>query len=148
MVVVYVWPGILNGNVGHTAMKVDGGFPPGEIYISWWPEGTGGIIPFLLDQNIPARLGTFQSDDEAEGFSNFHAIEIHGLDEDAIKAWWAQWLLDMSYRLFHKSCATTVAKALAVGHHDPFTANADDIWTPFGVYMYAQQIRLVKRVFG
>jgi hypothetical protein len=148
MVTVFVWPGLLHANVGHAAMKVDAGSPPGEIYISWWPAGSGGIIPFLLDVDIPAMLGTFESDDQAEGGVNFHAIQIFGLDEDAIKAWWAGWLLDLNFRLFHHNCAVTVAKALAVGNNDPFIASQNDIWTPFGVYMYARQIQIVKQIFG
>ena len=35
MITVFVWPRLLHANVGHASMKVDGGNPPGEIYISW-----------------------------------------------------------------------------------------------------------------
>lgn len=148
MVTVFIWPGLLHSNVGHAAMKLDGGFPPGELYISWWPAGVGGVIPFFLDQNIPASLGTFQSDDEAEGSVNFHSIQIFGLDEDAIKVWWGTWLTDLSFRLFHKNCAVTVAKALAIGNHDPLIVTSNETWTPFGVWMYARQIQIIKQVFG
>ncbi len=102
MITVFIWPGLLHANAGHAAMKVDSGFPPGELYISWWPAGVGGVIPFLLDQNTQKMLSTFGAEDQVEGGVNFHAIQIFGLDEDAVKAWWANWMTDITFRLFHK----------------------------------------------
>ena len=148
MISIFVWPGLLQGNVGHASMRIDGTASLPEQYVSWWPAGAGGIVDFLTDQTIPAALHSFEDDDEAEGFVNFHTISFGSLDEDRIRTWWESWKSDMSYRLFHRNCATTVAKALATGNHDVLTLQDDSSWTPFGVWAYAQQVYWTRQLLG
>ena len=78
----------------------------------------------------------------------FHHIGIFGMDEDAMRSWWAKFKADPTYRLFHRSCATTVAKALAAGNHDSLTLDDNSAWTPFGVWAYAQQIYWTRKLLG
>ena len=82
MITIFVWPGILQGNVGHASMKIESTASLPEEYISWWPAGSGGVVSFLTDQNIPATLHTFDDDDEAEDHATFHSISFLSLDED------------------------------------------------------------------
>ena len=42
MITIFVWPGILQGNVGHASMKIESTASLPEEYISWWPAGSGG----------------------------------------------------------------------------------------------------------
>jgi hypothetical protein len=46
-------------------------------------------------------------------------VSIFGLDEDRMRTWWDTWQSDLTFRLFHRSCATTVASALATGQPRP-----------------------------
>lgn len=147
MIVVYVWPGILQGNVGHASMNIESDASHPAEYVSWWPAG-GGLGEFLTDQTIPGTYHTFDEDDAAEGHANFHTVSIFGLDEDAMRTWWSQWRSDPTYRLFHKNCATTVANGLSVGNHDSLSLDDSSLWTPFGVWMYAQQIYFTKSFLG
>jgi hypothetical protein len=148
MIYVFVWPGILQGNVGHTSLRIDGTPSHGEEYISWWPAGAGSVVEFLTDQGIPATTHTFAQDEEAEGYANFHHIGIFGMDEDAMRSWWAKFKADPTYRLFHRSCATTVAKVLAAGNHDSLTLDDNSVWTPFGVWAYAQRIYWTRKLLA
>lgn len=146
MITVFVWPGVLQGNVGHASLRIEGGATLPDEYLSWWPAGAGGVVSFLTDQSIPATKHTFADDEAAEEYANFHTVVIHNMDEDRMRSWWSQFQSDSTYRLFHRNCATTVAKALAVGNHDLLTLDDNSAWTPFGVWMYAQQIYWVKRL--
>ena len=148
MVTVFVWPGLLQGNVGHASLRIDSTASLPEQYLSWWPAGSGGVGAFLTDQSIPATLHTFAEDEESEDLANFHTISIFGLDEDRMRTWWETWKSDLTFRLFHRSCATTVASALATGNHDQLTLQDNSPWTPFGVWAYAQQIYWTRRLLG
>lgn len=148
MIQVFVWPGVLQGNVGHASLRIDSNPSHPEEYVSWWPAGAGGVVAFLTDQGIPAATHTFAEDEAAEEYANFHDIGIFGLDEDAMRNWWTAFKADPTYRLFHRNCATTVAKILAVGNHDPLTLTDNSAWTPFGVWAYAQQIYWIKKLLS
>ncbi len=144
MIHVFVWPGLLQGNVGHASLRIDSDASNPEEYISWWPAGQGSVVEFLTDVSIPATTYTFEQDEEAEGYANFHTVSIFGMDEHRMRTFWHNWKADATYRLFHKNCATTVMKVLAVGNHDLLTLNEQSLYTPFGVWMYAQQIYFLK----
>lgn len=145
MIDVFVWPGLLQGNVGHASLRIQSTPSDPEEYCSWWPAGAGTVYDFLTGGAIPARWHTFAEDEEAEDNANFHTISIFGLDEPAMRAFWATWKADPTYRLYYKNCATSVMKLLAVGFHDQLTLNDDSLWTPFGVWMYAHRIYLTKK---
>lgn len=148
MITAFIWPGLFQGNVGHASLRIDSTASLTEEYISWWPSGSGSVGMFLTDQGIPAAKHSFSEDEESEEYANFHSIAIFGLDEGRVRAWWQTWQQDPTFRLFHRSCSTTVAKALATGNHDQLALDDNSVWTPFGVWAYAQQIYWTRQLLG
>lgn len=141
MITVNIWPGIPQGNWGHASALIEDTYyaTAPEEYVSWWPVGEGSTWDFLSDTTIPGVYHTFDQDQSDEG-TKFHVVAIDGLDESAARTYWDEWKADGTYRLFHKNCSTTVAKLLAAGNHDTLTLNDNTIWTPFGVWQYANTI--------
>ena len=94
MITVYVW-NFRGTSVawGHASMRVNGGSPPGEVYISWWPQGSGrspkvpGVDQIYTVTAIRGR--TYADDVRDEEQAPDHVIIFSGLDETAIKTWWA-----------------------------------------------------------
>lgn len=148
MITVNIWPGIPQaiGDTLRRSSKIPTTLTAPEEYVSWWPVGEGSTWDFLSDNTIPGVYHTFDQDQSDEG-TKFHVVAIDGLDESAARAYWDEWKADGTCRLFHKNCSTTVAKLLAAGNHDTLTLNDNTIWTPFGVWQYANTIYFVKSWF-
>jgi hypothetical protein len=159
MVTVYIW-NFRGANVawGHASMHVTGGDPPGAIYISWWPQNTGrqskiprapGILQNVY--SVPAIVGrTYAADVTDEGQAPDHTIDLPGLDESAIKAWWRTMSTDLNARwtTLGQNCSTTVANALAKGGGDDLTEGVGGwwkqwnvVWKPDDVLDYARAIK-------
>jgi hypothetical protein len=133
---VFVWPGIIDLNIGHAALQIEEFASHPEEYISWWPAG-GDVWDFLTDGDIPAQYHNFAQDEDVEGDA-FHSIPLEDLDETEMRRWWIDWKSDPTYRLFHKNCSTTVIKALAVGMgYSQLTLNDTSIYTPADVWTIA-----------
>ena len=157
MVTVYVW-NFMGKNIawGHASMHCE------QTYISWWPTGEGRV-PSKISQSVyaasPFRNQTFQTDQLFEGDGKFlkapdHSIRISGLDEVAIKNWWAGFGLVRNGALLQgplpawtslgQNCSTVVAKALSIGGGDKYASwysRTSVIWTPNKIREYAVEIQ-------
>jgi len=144
---------------GHASMHI------GLVYISWWPEGEdrdykkgekkSGIKPVYSVEHIHER--TFEADVADEEQNPDHNIEIDGLDEKLILAWWKKYNVPgREWTTLGQNCSTTVGRALMVGGGDDYAgwnASWNTVWTPNDVQAYASSIRLGinkagKRVFA
>ena len=162
MITVYVWNqarggssgvfwGVDGASVGHAAMEISGGTPSGVVYVSWWPRrdtfgdvlvGTPAYDRRTLADEIRDEGGahpdqTIRIAGRGEGNAG------NGLDEDAMKAWWATWQRDPDYRLTDRNCCTTVVRGLLAGHATVYASrtlyiNPDAIvWSPSDVVAIA-----------
>jgi hypothetical protein len=124
-VTVYVWSYIaFSGAVGHAAMELSDG-----TYISWWPAGVkdestlAGKAETFSANHVVNR--TFAQDVVAEGDPTGqppttskdpdYRIKVFGLNEQAMKAWWANQQETENYRVLTQNCSTVVAGALIAG---------------------------------
>ncbi|MBK1719835.1 hypothetical protein [Thiocystis violacea] len=150
---VYVWfPKLVSAelNIGHAAMKVDGGSPPSVVYISRWPGSYAGLI-------VSSAVNQRYADDiKAEGGPPA-VVRLTKLDETAIKrAVMSNFTLSL-YSFLSYNCATQVGKCLnegipggavvdialgsVVGQYQALKHGA--INTPWNLYLYAQSLRPV-----
>jgi hypothetical protein len=191
MVTVHVWPfratvpfpKVYEFRIdawGHASLHVD------STYISWWPEAEGRVgkkmVPNVYSAN-PIRNRSFEDDEEAEAYeeqmansqtnqssllqkaqktSAFRPVELIGLDEQAIKDWWAGFgLVKVSetgggtqqlygplppWSTISENCSTVVARALIIGGGEKATTWRrpfySPMWTPNQVHDFAVNIRL------
>ncbi len=168
MISIYIWD--FQGKEdawGHASMKVTGGTPPGEIYISWWPESKNriGQIPYvdeierLIGNEIPyvddiytvsaIKNRTYKNDVAGEGGDPNRTIIFTGLDETKIKTWWENLLRNThaQWTTLGQNCSTTVAQALAVGAAGDIVSSFgwlstwNTVWKPDDVLYYALEIK-------
>lgn len=167
MVTVYIWDFTGKESAwGHASMLCD------DTYISWWPEGPR--IPSITNPHIPAKFreksdkiytaspirnAKFEDDQWREGNwkikvpPNHHPV-ILGLDENAIKLWWASFGLVQGGHLLHgpllpwhtltQNCSTVVATALTIGGGAKYANWINTwnlVWRPNRVLEYAESIR-------
>lgn len=162
MITVYVWNqagggssgvfwGVDGASVGHAAMQIDGGSPSGQVYVSWWPrrDTFGDVLA-----GTPAHERRTLADEirDEGGVNPDRTIRIpgrgegtagNGLDETAMKTWWADWQRDPQYRLMDRNCCTTVVRGLLAGHATVYASrtlyiNPDAIvWSPSDVVAIA-----------
>lgn len=140
---VYYW----NGKPGHVAIRVDGGSPPGTMYLSRWPA----TLSTALLVSLEAQGNQYGEDVAAEGNRTPLAVRLTKLDETAVKNAIVRANRLMIYNDFAANCASHVkfcldaglpgvAKALgAVTSRGLLGFIAGD--TPFGVYHYACGLR-------
>jgi hypothetical protein len=135
---VYVWfPKLKEGNIGHAAMQVDGGDPPGSVYLSRWPGSYSAVL---------AGSGTNQSytdDVSAEGGAP-SVVRLTKLNESAIKYTIRVACTVNLYSFLVLNCATQVGMCLNAGI--PLSAIAIAAIntppnTPWNLYLYAQLLR-------
>jgi hypothetical protein len=142
-------------------MDVGGGTPSGSVYINWWPEVRGHrpttVKGKVVNQNlycVGAIYNRKYSDDvkgedmrppsitvEIPGKSEFDI----GLDETAIKAWWAKLRRTgtTDWCSLGPNCSMIVAYALTKGGGELFSGMWDSsnvVWTPNAVATYAREI--------
>jgi hypothetical protein len=139
MLRVYSWPENLSqDSLGHAAMTVFGGSPPGKMYISWWPDHvtTTQQLSRYIYCSSAYHNRTYAGDKYYEGGVMPRHVEIYALDETKIKSYWLDLL--KSPRLWCTTsfnCSTCVYEALRAGGGplEPRVA----MWTPSQVYWYA-----------
>jgi hypothetical protein len=144
---VYIWfpdpP-----NIGHAAMKVTGGSPMGDMYLSHWPGSLAAALAFGSGVN-----NRYNDDVSAEG-GDPSVVRITGLDETAIKAKVKSLIEHNLYSFWALNCATGVSIALDAGVSTlaSLAANAVDIGlpagtnrnTPWGLYAYARTLAAIS----
>ena len=150
MVIVYVWN--YRGKSiawGHASLKIEGG-PTGPAYISYWPQGDGRESAWYSQQvycvaPIPNR--TFAADVRDEAGPPDYTIRIEGLNEDAMRAWWAGVNADVNAKwcTLSRNCSTTVAQALFAGGGDDLAGSwwhsHNVVWKPDDILRYAMAIQ-------
>jgi hypothetical protein len=153
MVEVYCWAPKISGNIGHAAMKVNGGDPSGTLYLSRWPDPsvTGAVASV-----VSAYSGSTQpfADDVASEGGQPAVVRLTRLNEAAIKRTVARLNRASVYAFLWMNCATQVRMCLEAGLDatDRLLAASDWIlpqdvgrWafhnTPQGVYLWAAGLR-------
>ena len=145
LLTVYIWnyTGSSNGeNWGHASILLNDG-----TYISWWPNCTEGGCgsPF---SNVPAYQNrNYEQDIHDEGATPNEVIQINGLDEAAIEAWWNKYRKDdRNWKTVGRNCSSTIANGLKAGGA-PDTGNSSShlYWTPADVLQYALDIAAGKQ---
>lgn len=150
MITVYRWdlryPGSATGfRVGHVSLRVTGGTPAGDIYMSWFPTEHGSL-------SSPARRGqTFEQDVHEEGTQPLDSLRVgteqKTLDETAMKAWWARFLQNPpQWSLYDTNCSQLVIEALRAGGSDRYLGGAtlgvppwrswSVVWRPWQIPAY------------
>lgn len=142
MVTVFIWRPTRTA-YGHAAMRVTGGKPSGNIYISWWPsDAVSGVDCSPADPNTSLAQDIAAENNRRPDF----AIDITGLNETAIKRWWARYARRATqWCTLWPNCSTVVARALEAGGGDLYATTWDShsfgVWTPLAVKDYAMSIR-------
>jgi hypothetical protein len=106
---VYWWPPS-GGNIGHAAIKVDGGSPPGIAYLSAWPGSLLSI--FLVGQG---DYHQFDDDVSSEGNRQPQVARILNLNETAIKNQISVFQSAKTYSFLGANCATQASICLNAG---------------------------------
>ncbi len=104
-------------NVGHASLDIS--FSQGSglaDYVSWWPISSVDPITGIL--KTPSALHTFPQDCQEEGSNPSAAVEIRCLDENKMRARWAEIKRLGNYSLYFRNCAMTVADVLCAGGAD------------------------------
>lgn len=138
-------------NVGHAALDISFGAGPGKAdYVSWWPAGTGskgtpGAKPLKPAEMFPAGLNTYPDDVASEGGNPDLTVEITCLDEDRMRAKFAEMKANLTYNMAVKSCATAVAEVLLAGggclsYECLDYAKSHLVWTPKETNTFAYMI--------
>ena len=104
-------------STGHAAMEA------GDIYISHYPaveiEHDGSDFRRLLRATVENDVhGHFQPSyrEESAGWCrSTMQVRIHGIDEAALRRFWAAYSTDRTYNLTNRNCSSTVAAALDAG---------------------------------
>jgi len=145
---------------GHASLSVDGGEPSGNWYISWWPNcppGGSDAASFWEAQRReyfglcePKRSRKLSDDISAENGPPDHHVLVLGLDETAVKAFWADLTTDprAQWSATTTNCAAAVAAALSAGGSDNYIGFVESLWfdvfhtncwswTPKSVFDYA-----------
>jgi hypothetical protein len=152
---VYVWfPEAKKGNFGHAAMKVDGGKPPGPIYLSRWPAS---VYEVLVGRGANRKYG---EDVKREGKAP-KTVRLTKLDETAIKSAIKRNLTVNVYSFHLYNCSTQVGLCLREGITGVTGAalssvdltmkgllgirysavKFSSINTPWNLYLFAQSLR-------
>jgi hypothetical protein len=105
VVFVFIWLPKLSGNIGHGSMQV------GSSYVSNWP----GSLRAALLYGPGHAMRNFDDDKAAEGGLPELAFKLKGLDEDAMRAKWAELKQDLAYSFAFKNCFETVAEVMDEG---------------------------------
>jgi len=142
---VYVW--LPKGtNVGHAAMKVTGGIPGGDMYLSRWPGKVSEVI--IPGVGVARRY----ADDVASEGGPPSVVRLTKLDETAIKKAIVDSHTKNLYQFLSMNCSSQVKKCLDAGITGSTLLNLGIMattglavsyqanHTPWGVYQYAQLI--------
>ncbi|PSN51180.1 hypothetical protein C0J52_06048 [Blattella germanica] len=135
MIKVYLW-NMTTSRWGHLSLELSDG-----TYISFWPKETRGFKK--------ASLGTsYESDVKSEGSSADDILELPDdiVDQEEIKSWWKDYVLNNQYSLVFNNCAQVVKEALVKGgiakYMDEETTRAYvTATTPLQVYVWAASCR-------
>ena len=127
---------------GHASLTLENG-----THISWWPSEPreyplGGSLPIYSAP--PYNPQSPYDDFKNEGYRNpDRVINIDGLDEAAIAAWWEKYRDSNQWKTFGRNCATTVADALKAGGGGRWWwwSAHNLVWTPDNAAIFAENIR-------
>lgn len=148
---VYFWPP-KGENIGHAAIMVDGGSPPGKAYLSAWP---GSVLSIIAG---PGAFNAYSSDLAAEGGAP-QVVRLTKLDETAIKEQIEKCKRGGVYSFPSFNCATQAsiclnagvpynmlhqAADLLAGAGNPlgYVFQTSTINTPWNLWLYAKGLAL------
>ena len=136
---VYYWSdGLLD--TGHAAMKVDGGIPPGTVYLSQYPGSMRSV--FLAG---PAWSNKYEDEVKAKGKPK--VVRFTNLDETNIKKFIAAAHSVNMYSFLAFNCSTQVKMCLDAGLTSSRTGQVALLLTqpgvvsPTWVYYYAKVLQ-------
>ncbi|MCR4336509.1 MAG: RHS repeat-associated core domain-containing protein [Candidatus Omnitrophica bacterium] len=141
LLTVYIWNYRgKNEGWGHASMKLEN-----NRYISWWPGPQRSKLIFPMIYSAPAiEDQSFDDDVSLEEQMPDMKIEIQGLDEQKIEAWWDNFSTKNRWRTLRQNCSTTVAEGLKAGgggRYSSWGKAHNIIWTPNDVKRFAETIR-------
>jgi hypothetical protein len=156
--IVYYWRFVGSSEAfGHASMTVDGGDPGPQVYVSWWPHCPGGDDSKKREyfgSCEPWRSRTLKKDIESENGQPDGRVVLLGLDETAIKAFWADLMRDSraEWSATTTNCAAAVAAALHAGGSGKYFNILEELafdiwwnqsfcWDPTAVYHYAIKLQ-------
>ena len=149
MIKVHVWlPD--HAHVGHTALTI------GNVYVSFWPDGTAGKKDLKIKRSHPGTFMTSLRDDVInEGNRQPITVTIsNNMDEDKLLDHIVDLQANMPrYQLARNNCSHVVAECLYVASQKTpsFTPDARaygkagrvlgyGIWTPDQILKYAREL--------
>ncbi|HLV86307.1 MAG TPA: hypothetical protein VKV39_04970 [Candidatus Sulfotelmatobacter sp.] len=142
---VYIWtPSIHNFNIGHAAIKVTGGMPPGDVYLSAWPKTQlGKILGPMVRQK-------YADDIAAEDGKLPTTFRFYSLDETAIKAKIDQLVRENTYAILTDNCCSHVRDGLNAGVNWALAttltlSSGGLVSNPFQLTAYCRQLSLLER---
>lgn len=134
---VYYWPpDFAEGAIGHASIRIDGGAPKGEMYLSAWPGSPLSI--FMLG---PGTNNGYMTDVSAEKRQP-EVVRLTQLDESACKkaATTITGLHTYNFAMFN--CAVQASLCLSAGIPSTATAmllgGVSTCVTPTGLYYFAR----------
>jgi len=136
-----------NRAFGHASITLEDG-----THISWWPQGNeqtgrrGSLRRFDIYEADAYLDQTKQDDVDLEEKEADEAIHIDGLNEAAIRQWWATFkTTNTHWRTLSSNCSTVVAEALKAGGADAglwnFWTAHNLIWKPDDVKAYGEAVK-------
>ena len=142
---VYVWmPSIRNFNIGHAAIKVTGGMPPRDVYLSAWPKTQlSKILGPMVNQK-------YADDVAAEAGKQPTKFRFNSLDETAIKAEIDQMMRENTYAILTDNCCSHVRASLNAGLNWALATtltltSGGFVSNPFQLVSYCQQLSLLEK---
>ncbi len=141
---INVWFPTVKGDIGHASMMVDGGDPPGAMYLSRWPGSLAAALVAGKGAN-----NRFDDDVSAEGGRQPSKIRLTKLDETAIKKAMKKYLTDDLYSFLLLNCAQQVDQCLTKGLPtagiiiSALTAPATAANTPWTLYVKAKELSVL-----
>lgn len=153
--VIVWWPH--GGNIGHAAMEVDGGNPPGKMYLSSWPGSLAGAVGLIG----PGKINEFEDDMSSEQGQKPSIVFLTKLNETNIKGAmmvankipvWGVLVANCAHHVgwcLRQGFATGTLRGLAGSMLDGALDTTQggrvirelQINTPWQLYLYAQSLR-------
>jgi hypothetical protein len=156
---------------GHASLRIGEEIPQSSVYVSWWPNCTPGSSSesywkaekqeyFGLCE--PKRSRKFSDDIADENGRPDRDVLLIGLDEAAMKQFWADLTADprAKWNATTTNCAAAVAAALQAGGSEDYFGVIGRLefaastfpnwwaWTPEAVYNYSVQLAQYLREAG
>ncbi len=105
-------------STGHAALEL-----PPDVYISHYPgqeidrspSDFSRVLRATAENDAPGVFQPSYVEESADWCPSTSEVRLVGLNTTAVRAFWAQYRLDLTYNLTNRNCSSVVAKALDAG---------------------------------